>query len=264
MSKIEKYINESLLSGRKILSIFLTAGYPNPNSFIELAKNVYDSGADFIELGIPFSDPLADGHIIQQSSQIALENGINIKKVFDYAESISAYSNKPLIAMGYANPILSYGIKSFFNDAKNSGISGLIIPDIPLDEYENFYKDSSPEIDIILLTTPTSTDERIIEIDNKSKGFVYYVSMTGTTGNHQDVDSKSINNLVKTKSLISKNHILVGFGITSPLDIQKFIPHVAGVISGSAIIKSLGNGTVEEINRTLKIVSDLKAECKVT
>jgi tryptophan synthase alpha chain len=264
MSKIRNYIDKSVSDKSKILSIFLTAGYPNPNSFVDLAKSIFDSGADFIELGIPFSDPLADGYIIQQSSQQALENGINIKKVFEYAQSLSEYSDKPLIAMGYANPILSYGIKSFISDAKNSGISGLIIPDVPLDEYDNFYKDSSNEIDIILLTTPTSTEKRITNIDNKSKGFVYYVSMTGTTGNHHEIDAKSIDNLVKIQSLISKNHVLVGFGITTPIDVQKFIPHVAGVISGSAIIKSLGNGTVAEINRTLKLVSNLKAECKVT
>ncbi|MDP2302442.1 MAG: tryptophan synthase subunit alpha [Ignavibacteria bacterium] len=262
MSKIKNYINLALSDKRKILSIFLTAGYPNPNSFVDLAKSIYDAGADFIELGIPSSDPLADGHVIQQSSQRVIEQGINITKVFDYAEELSKYTNKPIIAMGYANPLLSYGIKNFFNDAKNCGISGVIIPDVPIDEYDNFYENNNSGIDIILLTTPTSTDKRIIEIDNKSEGFVYYVSMTGTTGNHQNFDEKSLNTLLKTKSLITKNHILVGFGISNPGDVQKFIPHVAGVISGSAIIKSLGNGTAEEIDRTLKLVSDMKAECK--
>jgi len=284
MSYIQNYIDGLNKQKRKILSIFLTAGFPNKNNFVDLAKNVLDAGADMIELGIPFSDPLADGPVIQASSKIALDNGMNIKDVFTYVGNISAYSNKPIILMGYANPIRKYGIKNFFNDAVNSGVKGLIIPDVPLEEYESFFghfesrhgrnEESLTEekeetlhsvghdIDIILLTTPTSSDERIQTIDAKSDGFVYCVSVVGTTGIKNEFAGNTTDNLKRTYSLLKKNKMLIGFGISKPEDVMNFSPFCDGVIVGSRIMKSLLDD--DKLDDTLKIISDLSGACDIS
>lgn len=259
MSYIRNYIDGLNIRNRKALSIFLTAGFPNKTSFIDLAKNVLDAGADMIELGIPFSDPLADGPIIQASSKIALDNGTNIKDVFFYSEAISGYSHKPIILMGYANPIRKYGINEFIKDAVNSGVKGLIVPDVPLDEYDAFFKQTDKELDLILLTTPTSPDERIRAIDAKSEGFVYCVSVVGTTGIKNDFNIGTNTNLQRTYSLLKKNKMLIGFGISKPEDITNFAPFCDGVIVGSRIMKSLLDG--DKIADTLKIISDFSSAC---
>ena len=152
------------------------------NNFADLAVEVLDAGADLLEIGFPFSDPLADGPTIQHSSQISLDNGINIEKTFEYVKEIRKKSDKPIILMGYANPVLSYGINKFADDSKSVGVNGVITPDVPIDEYENFFNNTFKELEVILLTTPTTPSERIKQIDEMSQGFVYYVSMTGTTG----------------------------------------------------------------------------------
>lgn len=283
MSYISEYIEQLNKKNRKVLSIFLTAGFPDRNKFTDLAKNVLDAGADMIELGIPFSDPLADGQVIQASSKIALDKGVNIKDVLKYSEDISAYSNKPIILMCYANPVRKYGIKNFFNDAVNSGVRGLIVPDIPLEEYESFFSHSESRhccdeeslteekeealysvghyIDVILLTTPTSSNERIQKIDAKSNGFVYCVSVAGTTGIKNNFNSGTIENLRRTYSLLKKNKMLIGFGISKPEDVINFSPFCNGVIVGSRIMKSLLDG--DKLDDTLKIISDLSDACDI-
>ncbi len=259
MSYIANFIEELNKKNRKALSIFLTAGFSEKNKFVDLAKNVLDAGADMIELGIPFSDPLADGPVIQASSKAALDNGVNLKDVFTYAESISAYSNKPITLMGYANPIRKYGIKNFLNDAANCGVKGLIVPDVPLEEYDSFFTEQPDNLDVILLTTPTSSDERIQMIDSKSEGFVYCVSVVGTTGVKNNFSSNTIDNLQRTYSLLKKNKMLIGFGISKPEDVKNFSPFCDGVIVGSRIMKSLLNG--DKLADTLKIVSELSCAC---
>lgn len=262
MSYIQNYIEGLNKQKRKVLSIFLTAGFPEKNNFVDLVKNIFDAGADMIELGIPFSDPLADGPVIQASSKAALDNGVNLKNVFTYAESIGVHSNKPIVIMGYANPIRKYGIKNFLNDAVNSGIKGLIVPDVPLEEYDFFFTDKNENLDVILLTTPTSADDRIQMIDSKSEGFVYCVSVTGTTGVKNNFSSNTIDNIRRTYSLIKKNKMLIGFGISKPEDVKNFFPFCDGVIVGSRIIKSLLDG--DKLDDTLKIISDLSEVCNVS
>ncbi len=195
MDKISDYISNKNEKGEKVLSIFLTSGFPDKNSFSDLAVDVLNSGADMLEIGFPFSDPLADGPTIQYSSQKALENGINIKTTFDYVKDIRNLSDKPVILMGYANPILAYGIQRFAEEAKSAGVNGIIIPDIPLDEYDNFFDGAFDGLEKILLTTPTTTEDRIKKIDERSEGFVYYVSMTGTTGKHISNNEEIMNPL---------------------------------------------------------------------
>jgi len=138
-SIISKFIADKNRNDEKILSVFLTSGFPDPNTFTELALNVLDAGADMLEIGFPFSDPIADGPIIQHSSQTALNNGIDLNKTLKYVKEIKANTDKPIILMGYANPLLSYGIEKFSVDSKKFGVDGLIVPDIPLDEYDDFF-----------------------------------------------------------------------------------------------------------------------------
>jgi len=280
MNFLNKYIGVINNKNEKVLSVFLTAGFPGRESFVDTAKGILDAGADMLEIGIPFSDPLADGPIIQLSSKAALDNGINIKDCLKYAGILSAYTSKPLIFMGYGNPVKKYGVEQFMRDSSNAGISGVIIPDVPLEEYSSFYNYQSEgndplqknnnelllaqyELprrlpDIILLTTPTSTEERIKRIDSKSRGFVYCVSITGTTGVNEGFTEENYSNLQRTRSLIN-NKMLIGFGISKPDDIKRFSPYCDGVIVGSTIIKSLMNSF--DSNSTFKLVSELKNAC---
>lgn len=270
MSCIKTYIEELNMQKRKALSIFLTAGFPKKNNFIDLAKSVLDSGSDLLELGIPFSDPLADGHVIQAASKLALEDGVTSKDVLDYSEQISKYSPKPVILMGYANPIKKYGIETFLRDAANAGVKGLIVPDVPLEEYDSFFNTSSGQNldecsragripEIILLTTPTSSEDRIRKIDSISSGFVYCVSITGTTGVKDNFDDSVIANLKRTYSLLEKNKMMIGFGISKPEDVKRFSPFCDGVIVGSRIMKSLLNN--EERKETLNVIKQLSLSC---
>ena len=239
----------------------MTAGFPDKNNFVDLALNVLENGADMLELGIPFSDPLADGPVIQSSSQHALDNGINLKDVFSFSERIKAKSNKPIVLMGYANPIIKYGIKQFCDDALNSGAQGLIVPDVPLEEYDSFYADKFKEFEKILLTTPTSPDERIKEIDNKSSGFVYCVSVTGITGARDNFKEDTLKNIERTYSIVEKNKMLIGFGISKPEHIKMFAPHCDGVIVASALIKRLNDG--KSTKEVCAFVNELSNACEI-
>lgn len=261
MSFISDYIEQVNNNKEKVLSIFLTAGFPNKECFTELAVNILESGADMLELGIPFSDPLADGPTIQYSSFEALRNGTTIKDIFRYTESIKQNTSKPIILMGYANPILNYGLSNFLNDAENSGVDGLIIPDIPLEEYDSFFSNSRSNIDKILLTTPASTDERIKAIDNLSSGFVYCVSVTGTTGARDSFDESILSSIKSTYSLIKKNKMLVGFGISNKGNINQITPYCDGVIVGSAIIKKIIDSK-DNFTNVYDYVKELKSACK--
>ncbi len=261
MSKISDVINEENADGRKVLSIFLTAGFPELSGFTDIAVNVLENGADMLEIGIPFSDPLADGPTIQMSSQAALKNGITFSKIFEYVEEIKKRSDKPIILMGYANPILRYDLVKFIDDSKNSGVDGVIIPDVPLEEFDEFFSGSISGIDKILLTTPTSSSERIKEIDKKSDGFVYCVSVTGTTGGNKKFDDDSLNNLERTYQLISQNKMLIGFGISSPEDVIKVKPFCDGVIIGSALIKVISNNRDSLIKSVGSYIRDIKSAC---
>jgi len=262
MSKLREHIQSVNNKNEKALSIFLTAGFPNKDSFVDLACKVFDAGADILELGIPFSDPLADGPVIQHSSHLAIQNGINIKDVLEYTETIKSKKNKPVVLMGYANPILNYGKSNFFRDASAAGVDGLIVPDVPLEEYDSFFQDQK-DLDVILLTTPTSTEERIRKIDEMSKGFVYCVSVTGTTGIRKDFSEETLNSLKSTHSIV-KNKMLVGFGISNPENIKQVSSFCDGVIVGSAVIKKLMNGNYkDDLEETDKLINQLKEACKI-
>ncbi len=259
MSLISNYISEKNNNKEKILSVFLTAGYPDKNNFVKLALNILEAGADMLEIGFPFSDPLADGPIIQHSSQTAIDNGMNLPNVLSILKEIRQNTDKPLILMGYANPILSYGKEKFAADAITSGANGLIIPDIPIEEYEGFFESNFNLLDKILLITPTTTKERIKTIDNMSNGFVYCVSVSGTTGNSNNKVDGTIKFLNEAYSLVKKNKMLIGFGISGRDDIKAYSPYCDGVIVGSAVIKSLKEDNAG-FTKTLNFISNLKDE----
>ena len=257
MSIIADYISKKNKTNEKVLSIFLTAGFPDKDSFVDLAIKILDSGADMLEIGFPFSDPLADGPVIQHSSQIAIENGINLKETFNLVRRIRECTDKPLIMMGYANPVLSYGVNKFAIDAKSAGVNGVIIPDVPIEEYDYFFNGYFEDLDIILLITPTTSNDRIKTIDEKSSGFLYCVSVSGTTGAQQKGKSASLDFIKRTNLITKKNNTLVGFGISNENDARAFAPYCQGIIVGSAVIKSLMNDD-KSYSNTLKLVAALK------
>jgi len=198
-------------------------------------------GADIIELGMPFSDPLADGPVIQQSSQVALSQGITLDNILSYVKTIRQSSEIPLVLMGYLNPILAYGAEKFFNSAARSGVDGIILPELPVEESKR-YKSTFDNAGLahILLVTPTTSPERIALIDRASNGFLYCVSSTGVTGTTSKMRGSSYINSVKTNA--KKNPVLVGFGIKTPTDARRIANRVDGVIIGSALIQRIARG----------------------
>ncbi len=264
MSLIKSSIENIITKNEKVLSVFLTAGFPARENFVALAVGLLDAGADMLEIGIPFSDPLADGAVIQQSSQAALESGVTVRDVLSFIQEIKKQTGKPIIAMGYANPILHYGVNNFFRDAANAGTDGVIVPDIPIEEYDDFFNVDKQNLDVILLATSASGEARIKMIDEKSSGFVYCVSVLGTTGVRGKFSPAEIEAIQSTRAQITNNKMLVGFGISTPENIKQVAPHCDGVIVGSAIIKSLMNETKSSTyENTCSLVRVLKEGCVV-
>lgn len=256
-SKIENYIEDINDNGSKVLSVFLTCGFPEKEAFEELALSVLDAGADMLELGVPFSDPIADGSVIQYSSHIALQNGINLKTCLSITKKIKEQTAKPIILMGYANPFLSYGMDRLASSIKENGVDGVIVPDVPIEEYDSFFGNSLIDTDTILLVSPTSTKDRIVEIGKKSSGFVYCVSVKGITGKKNIIEQSSIEYIKSTKSILENKKVLVGFGIADENSAIEFSNVSDGVIIGSAVINLLkdSNGSFKE---TLDFVSRIK------
>jgi tryptophan synthase alpha chain len=233
----------------RILNIYCTAGYPRPDSTLKVMRALQEQGADIIELGMPYSDPLADGPVIQASSTIALANGMTIKKLFAQLKDLRKNPSSggvgkelPVILMGYMNPVLQYGFEKFCADAAAVGIDGLILPDLPIYEFETEYGAIIRKygLDFIFLVTPETSQERIKKLDALSTGFLYAVSSSSTTGT--DKNMTAVNNyLQKLKSLGLRNPILVGFGIRDKSTFDEACRYANGAIIGSAFIKALEN-----------------------
>lgn len=224
------------------MTLFVTAGYPDPKSTASLILNLEKAGADIIELGMPFSDPLADGPTIQYSSERAIEAGTDLDMIFQMVRDVRKSSEIPIILMGYINPILHYGAEEFFRQAAEAGVDGFILPDVPVEEsalVEQHCRDH--DMALIYLVAPNTTDERMRLIDSKSEGFVYCVSVTGVTGARDggqlaDSVSKFID---RVKSNITRNPVLVGFGIRSHEDAVKVSSGLNGFVVGSALIDTI-------------------------
>ncbi|RPH32123.1 MAG: tryptophan synthase subunit alpha [Bacteroidales bacterium] len=234
---------------KNILSIFFTAGYPKLESTGRIIQSLEKNGADLIEVGIPYSDPLADGPVIQATSSVALANGMNMNILFNQINEIKNSVTIPLILMGYLNPILQYGIEKFCTKAKECGISGVIIPDLPIDEYNSLYKSYFEESNLkfIFLITPNTSIERIQMIDNLSEGFIYAVSSSSTTGKELGFSNDQKEYLNRLNSMKLKNPIVVGFGIHNKETLQSAWEHANGAIIGSAYLKKLSeNSDIEK------------------
>ena len=231
----------------RILNIYCTAGYPQLDSTLKIMKALEDNGAGIIELGMPYSDPLADGPVIQASSTIAIANGMTIKKLFEQLKDFRNEIHIPVILMGYMNPVLQYGFEKFCADAAAVGIDGLILPDLPEFEFETEYGAIIKKygLDFIFLVTPETSEERIKKLDELSTGFLYAVSSSSTTGsdkNMTDVNSY----LQKLKSLQLRNAILVGFGIKDKQTFDTACRYANGAIIGSAFVKALEGSEDQE------------------
>lgn len=244
ISRIEAVFNKKNDSGEKIMSLFITAGYPDLDSTVDLILGFENNGADLIELGMPFSDPLADGPTIQYASNVSIKNGITMKKIFGIVSEVRKSSDIPIILMGYINPVLRYGMDSFCKDARECGVDGLIIPDAPLEESSIISEAAGQNnLDMIYLVAPNSSDQRMRRIDQKSRGFVYCVSVTGVTGARSGEEvAQSVGKFIeRVKANVTKNPKLVGFGIKSHEDAMHIARDVDGFIVGSALIDNIKN-----------------------
>ena len=224
-----------------LLSIYFTAGYPQLNSTLDIAAAVEKAGADFIEIGFPYSDPLADGPVIQNSSQKALQNGMNLKVLFEQLKGLRKRVSLPILLMGYVNPVLQYGVKNFCDSCAEAGVDGLIVPDLPLDEYESFYKDYliSNNLSNIFLVTPQTSEERIRKIDELSNGFIYLLSSSSTTGKNLAVSDEADAYFSRIRDMKLKNPTMIGFGISDQKSFNKAAEYTRGAIVGSAFVKFL-------------------------
>ena len=240
-----------------ILNVYCTAGFPTLNSTLEVMQALQHNGADLIEIGMPYSDPLADGPVIQESSAKALENGMTIGKLFDQLKDIRdpnltlGIGNIPVILMGYMNPVLQYGFENFCVKAAEVGIDGLILPDLPMYEYETEYGPiiRKYNLNLIFLVTPETKEDRIRKIDELSTGFIYAVSSSSTTGSNKDINDQQPY-FEKLKAMNLKNPILVGFGIKDRQTFTAACKYTNGAIIGSAYIQALENSN--DVNATTK------------
>lgn len=232
-----------------VLNVYCTAGYPQLQSTLEVMKALQDNGADIIELGMPYSDPLADGPVIQHSSSIALANGMTIEKLFAQLQGFRKEIYVPVILMGYMNPVLQYGFERFCQHAAALPIDGLILPDLPEHEFETEYGPIMQRygLDFVFLVTPETSEERIKKLDALSTGFLYAVSSSSTTGSDKNmVDVNAY--LQRLKSYELKNPVLVGFGIKDKSTFETACRHANGAIIGTAFIKALEN--TEDVGKT--------------
>lgn len=248
MNRIQNLLQKK---ANNILNVYCTAGYPHLDSTTEVMKALHDNSADIIELGMPYSDPLADGPVIQQSSSVALANGMTIKKLFEQLKDFRKSISIPVVLMGYMNPVLQYGFEKFCSDAAAVGIDGLILPDLPEHEFETEYGAILKKygLDFIFLVTPETSEKRIKKLDELSSGFLYAVSSSSTTGSDKNMtDVKAY--LQRLKSLQLRNPVLVGFGIKDKTTFETACADANGAIIGTAYIKALAEpGNVTDITR---------------
>ncbi len=253
-------IKKTFRDKKNILSIYFTAGYPNINDTTTIIKQLEKSGVDLIEVGIPFSDPLADGPTIQKSSSQALKNGINLDIVFSQLKSIKNETNIPLILMGYLNQMIAFGEERFLKECRNSNIDGLIIPDLPVDEYQTNYKCLFEKYNLsnIFLISPQTKPERIKEIDEISDSFIYMVSSNSITGAKGSLNTNQISYFERIKNMKLKNPTLIGFGISNKQNFDNACKYSQGAIIGSAFINKISEegdlkNNINEFVRHIKI-----------
>jgi tryptophan synthase alpha chain len=226
---------------KNILSVYFTAGFPELNATMKILLALEKNGVDIVEVGMPFSDPLADGPVIQHSSEVALQNGMNLDLLFEQTKAMRKQISIPLVLMGYLNPLLQYGVEKFLKRANENGFDALIIPDLPMREYELHYKNLFEKYNIknIFLITPYTSEERVRKIDTLSDAFIYLVASSGTTGARENISGEQQNYFKRIASYTLKNPMLAGFGISNRETFEKACAHTNGAIIGSAFIQAL-------------------------
>ena len=243
---------------KNLLSIYFTCGYPELEDTTKIIEALEESNVDFIEVGLPYSDPLADGPTIQDSSQLALKNGVNLDVVFDQLSTIKKSLKTPLILMGYLNQMLKYGEDKFCKKVLECGIDTVIIPDLPMVEYENHYKAlfDNYGINNVFLITPLTSEERIKKIDSYTKSFIYMVASSSITGAKGEITNAQIDYFTRVNKMKLKSKLIIGFGISDKTTFTKACEYGNGAIIGSAFIKFLGKHGVVKIT---EFISSIKS-----
>ena len=250
MNKINKLFNEQKETGRKLLSIYFCAGSPTFEGTASVIKTLERRGIDMIEVGIPFSDPLADGPVIQSAGTMALKNGMTLTKLFKQLESIKDEVSIPLVMMGYLNVVMHYGIENFCKSCVESGVSGMIIPDLPFKDYLDEVKPIADRYDlrVIMMITPETTEYRIRFIDNNTDGFIYMVSSASITGTQNSFDEEKQAYFRHINSMSLRNPRMIGFGISNRQTLESAQNNAAGAIIGSKFVSLLNeaNGDADK------------------
>lgn len=252
MNRIKSKIkanNFSQINNKKILSIYFTAGYPNLNDTVSIIENLEQSGVEMVEIGMPFSDPLADGPTIQQSGTKALQNGMTTEVLFSQLLNIREKVSIPLLIMGYFNPIMQYGVEEFCKKCFEIGIDGLIIPDLPVDIYHEQYESIFKKYNLVnvFLITPQTSEDRVRFIDSISDGFIYMVSSASTTGAKNSIGRDQEEYFSKIAGMQLKTPQIVGFGISNKETFDRATENTKGAIIGSAFVKFLSENSIENI-----------------
>jgi len=236
-----------------ILSVYFTAGFPKLEDTVPTLKCLQANGVDLVEIGVPFSDPLADGIVIQNSSQVALQNGMSIRKLFEQLTAVRLDVHIPLIMMGYLNPVMQFGFENFCKECSRVGVDGMIIPDLPMDDFLSEYKEIAERyhLEFIFLITPETSDERIRLIDSHTNGFIYMVSSAATTGTQTSFDNK-VDYFNRINAMNLKNPRLIGFGISNKSTRDMVCKYSSGAIIGSAFIKALNE--TKDVEKGVKLL----------
>lgn len=244
---------------QNVLSVYFCAGHPTLDSTVEIIQTLEKKGVSMIEIGIPFSDPMADGIVIQNAATKALRNGMSLKLLFKQLQNIRASVQIPLLFMGYLNPIMQYGFEAFCQECVQCGIDGVVIPDLPFNDYQKEYRSIAEKYDIkvIMLITPETSQERILEIDANTDGFIYTVSSAATTGSQKDFDQQKQDYFSRISTMKLRNPRMVGFGISNKATFDMVCRYASGGIIGSRFVSLLD----EEANTALavnKLIQTLK------
>ena len=239
MNRIAKLFKEK---GQDVLSVYFTAGYPHLNDTVAVIRELVAQGIDMIEIGIPFSDPMADGPVIQESSAAALRNGMTLGLLFEQLRDIRKEVDIPLVLMGYLNPIMQYGAENFCRSCADVGIDGVIVPDLPFRDYLADYKPIADRygLKFIMLITPETSEERVRLIDEHTDGFIYMVSTAATTGSQESYSDSTLDYFSRINAMGLRNPRLIGFGISNKKTWEAARNHAAGAIVGSAFVRLLG------------------------
>ncbi|MFH1856556.1 MAG: tryptophan synthase subunit alpha [Candidatus Omnitrophota bacterium] len=258
MNRINEKFKELKSKNKKAFIAFITCGDPSLSKTMKIAQALDRAGVDILELGVPFSDPLADGPTIQKASQRALEHDTNLKNIFSFVNDFRKKSSLPVALMTYYNPVLYYGIEKFCRDCRENGVDGVIVPDLPVEEDARLNQQLKKEgVASVLFIAPTSTAERKSKAVDATTGFIYYVSLTGVTGVRRNLDASLIEDLKETKKIAKDKPVCVGFGISTTEQIKQLKPYCDGLIVGSAIIK-----IIEEDPKDKNIVPKIEAFAK--